>query len=155
MRLAKAGLTAAQRAEVESIVRAELDMARREILAAWFEHKRAAEQVFAVDSEDDTVRVARLDGGLRLWVDKDSVTAVDADGDAVNSPSHYRATDDAGREYELIDILEAFGFTENLYRASALQYLFRAGRKDPEKAREDLEKAVWYVQRELGRSGAG
>lgn len=34
-------------------------------------------------------------------------------------------------------------------RGSAIKYLARAGRKDPSRELEDLEKALWYVNREI------
>lgn len=60
--------------------------------------------------------------------------------DAVNHPSHY--TDG---KYECIDFIESFGLGFHL--GNAVKYITRAGKKDPEKTKEDLEKAIWYVKR--------
>jgi hypothetical protein len=61
----------------------------------------------------------------------------------VDHPAHYQAGG-----IEAIDVIEAYGLNFSL--GSAVKYLLRAGRKtaDP---REDLEKALWFVGRELGR----
>jgi len=71
--------------------------------------------------------------------------------DPVNHPAHYRTA--AG--IESIDVIEAFGLG---FRAgNAVKYILRAGKKDPKKHIEDLEKAAWYVAREIAalkRGGA-
>lgn len=61
--------------------------------------------------------------------------------DPVNSPDHYQT--DSG--LEAISVIEAF-FEGNYHLGNAFKYLARAGKKakDP---REDLRKAVWYIQR--------
>ena len=60
--------------------------------------------------------------------------------DAVNNPSHY--TDG---KYEVIDAIECWGLGYHL--GNALKYISRAGKKDPGKTIEDLEKAAWYLDR--------
>lgn len=64
--------------------------------------------------------------------------------DAVNSPSHYTQG-----KIETIDFIEDKGL--NYHRGNAVKYITRAGLKDPSKEVEDLQKAVWYLQREIGR----
>ena len=63
----------------------------------------------------------------------------------INHPTHYHA---AGG-YEVIEIIEAWGL--NFARGNALKYLARAGLKDPRTERQDLKKALWYIERELER----
>lgn len=63
----------------------------------------------------------------------------------INHPAHYHA---AGG-YEVIEIIEAWGL--NFARGNALKYLARAGLKDPRTERQDLKKALWYIERELER----
>lgn len=63
----------------------------------------------------------------------------------VNHPSHYNA----GR-IEVIDFIEDQNLNFNL--GNAVKYISRAGKKDPKKFREDLEKAIWYLNRELKES---
>lgn len=62
--------------------------------------------------------------------------------DPVQHPVHYT---DGG--IEVIDYIEAKGLGYHL--GNAVKYISRAGKKDPEKEVEDLEKAVWYIQRKI------
>lgn len=64
--------------------------------------------------------------------------------DMVNHPSHY--TDGS---IEVIDFIEDKRL--NYHRGNAVKYLCRAGKKDPEKEVEDLQKAIWYISREIQR----
>lgn len=64
--------------------------------------------------------------------------------DAVNHPSHYNH----GR----IECIEYILDKEmNFCRGNAVKYITRAGQKDPDKEIEDLEKAVFYLNREIER----
>lgn len=65
--------------------------------------------------------------------------------DNVNHPSHY--TDG---NIEVIDFIEDKKLGYHL--GNAVKYISRAGKKDPDKYIEDLQKAVWYLQREIKRS---
>ena len=60
--------------------------------------------------------------------------------DNVNHPSHY--TDG---NIEVIDFIEDKNLPYHL--GNAVKYISRAGKKDPEKTAEDLQKAVWYLNR--------
>lgn len=64
--------------------------------------------------------------------------------DNVNHPSHY--TDG---KMEVIDFIEDKGL--NFHRGNAVKYIARAGKKDRFKEVEDLEKAAWYINREIER----
>jgi hypothetical protein len=70
--------------------------------------------------------------------------------DMVNHPSHYGGGDNP---YEVIKVINAWGLGFNL--GSAVKYIGRAGKKDPAKEIEDLEKAVFYINYQIGvlRSG--
>lgn len=52
---------------------------------------------------------------------------------------------------EPIDVIEGWGFDKNFYRANAIKYIARAGRKDASKEGtiKDLEKAISYLRREI------
>lgn len=63
--------------------------------------------------------------------------------DPVNHPSHYTAG-----KIEVIDFLEDQGFPYHL--GNAVKYICRAGKKDPRKTVEDLQKAVRYLNRYIG-----
>ena len=64
----------------------------------------------------------------------------------VNHPTHYNMGG-----IEVIDAIEAWGFGEGFNRGDAIKYIARAGRKNPETEIEDLQKAKWYIDRELRR----
>lgn len=65
--------------------------------------------------------------------------------DAVNKPAHYRAH---ASGVECIQITEHMNFC----LGNAIKYIWRAGLKG--EAREDLQKAVFYINRELERLDA-
>lgn len=63
--------------------------------------------------------------------------------DPVNNPEHYKT-----EGLEAIDVVEAF-FADNYLRGNVFKYIARAGKKDPNKKVEDLQKAAWYLNREI------
>ena len=64
--------------------------------------------------------------------------------DKVNHPSHYTSG-----KIEVIDFIEDQKF--NYHKGNAIKYICRAGKKDKSKEVEDLEKAIWYLRREIKR----
>ena len=65
--------------------------------------------------------------------------------DNVSHPSHYANGWSNGAE--VIDLTEHLSFCAG----NVVKYVCRAGRKDPDKHVEDLEKARWYLDREITR----
>ena len=65
--------------------------------------------------------------------------------DPVNHPAHYNAHPSG---IECITVVEHMGFNVG----NAIKYLWRADHKA--NALEDLEKARWYITREIERRGA-
>lgn len=65
--------------------------------------------------------------------------------DIINAPAHYVE----GRKYQPIDVIEDWGLHKNHSLACALKYIARAGRKHD--ALKDIQKALWYLQREEAR----
>lgn len=63
---------------------------------------------------------------------------------SVNHPAHYNTG-----KIEVIDAIEDWEL--NFSRGNAVKYIARAGRKSSETELQDLEKALWYIQRELDR----
>lgn len=61
--------------------------------------------------------------------------------DQVNSPAHYSK----GRTFEPIDVIEDWDLSFHL--GNALKYISRAGRKDAALTRQDISKAIWYLER--------
>lgn len=67
--------------------------------------------------------------------------------DPVNHPSHYTSG-----KYEVIDIIEDQLGPDGIRGfclGNAVKYICRAGKKDPTKTRQDLEKAIWYINHYL------
>lgn len=62
----------------------------------------------------------------------------------VDHPPHYGGEDDP---YEAIKVIEAWDLGFHL--GNVLKYLSRAGKKDPSKTIEDIQKAKWYLDRYL------
>lgn len=62
--------------------------------------------------------------------------------DSVNSPSHYTSGN-----IEVFDYIMDQGLGFPL--GNAVKYISRAGKKNPDKKIEDLEKAVWYLQKQI------
>lgn len=62
--------------------------------------------------------------------------------EAVNHPSHYGGGDNP---YEVIKVLTAWGLDDDAHLWNAAKYIARAGKKDPDKEIEDLEKARFYL----------
>ena len=60
----------------------------------------------------------------------------------VNHPDHYQ-----GNKFEVIDVIEDYDLGFSL--GNAIKYILRADKKDNRK--QDLEKAIWYIQREIDR----
>ena len=60
----------------------------------------------------------------------------------VDHPNHYNSG-----KIEVIDFIEDqnLGFC----LGNAIKYIARAGKKDPSKELEDLQKAAWYVNRRI------
>ncbi|GHV47016.1 hypothetical protein FACS189499_03640 [Clostridia bacterium] len=63
--------------------------------------------------------------------------------DNVNHPTHYTTG-----KIEVIDFIDdkQLGFS----LGNAVKYIVRAGKKDPTRMVEDLEKAIWYIKHEIG-----
>lgn len=64
----------------------------------------------------------------------------------VDHPDHYLRSSG----HEVIDVIEAWDLDFNL--GNAVKYIARAGKKNPTKTIEDLEKAIWYIKRNIEKS---
>lgn len=60
----------------------------------------------------------------------------------VDHPSHY-----ADGKIEVVEYIEDKKL--NFHRGNAVKYISRAGKKDPANEIKDLQKAIWYLQREI------
>ena len=66
--------------------------------------------------------------------------------DLINSPPHYRV---GGIDF--LDYAEAKGLTENAYLFNVVKYVSRAGKKLGADPVQDLQKAEFYLKREIER----
>jgi hypothetical protein len=69
----------------------------------------------------------------RNWADKYKL-------ENINHPAHYNQG-----KFEVIDVIEDWGLGFCL--GNAVKYIARAGKKDPLAYKEDLKKAIWYLER--------
>jgi len=67
----------------------------------------------------------------------------------INHPAHYGG---AENPYEAIKVIEAWGLGFCL--GNTVKYICRAGRKLDSVRLEDLQKARWYLDREIQRINA-
>ena len=68
--------------------------------------------------------------------------------EAVNHPAHYGGGDNP---YEVVKVVEAWGLDQDAYLFNTVKYVARAGKKDPTKLVEDLEKARFYLDRRIAK----
>lgn len=64
--------------------------------------------------------------------------------DPVNHPAHYTSG-----KIEVIEAIEDWKL--NYHLGQVIKYVARAGKKDPTKIIEDLQKAEWYLKREISK----
>jgi hypothetical protein len=79
-------------------------------------------------------------------IDLDEGGKVNSSPDLVNKPPHYTA---GGIDF--IDFAEAKGLTENAYLFNVVKYVTRTGKKEGVDPVQDLEKAEFYLKREIAR----
>jgi len=68
------------------------------------------------------------------------------ESEQVYHPDHYGGKDNP---YEAIKVIEAWGLDFNL--GNVVKYISRAGKKEPAAELQDLEKALWYLQRSIDK----
>ena len=61
-------------------------------------------------------------------------------------PNHYGGKDST---YEVFNVLEAWKLDKDFYLGNVLKYLARAGKKSKTTEKEDLQKALVYLQRRI------
>lgn len=64
----------------------------------------------------------------------------------VNHPKHYGGEENP---YEVVKVAEAWGLDKDAYLFNVLKYITRSGKKDGNPPIQDLEKAVWYLNRRI------
>lgn len=99
-----------------------------------------------IDCESPWPSETTLDVDWRDAPDPEWDKKSNPEDDPVNHPSHYTFG-----KYEVLDVIEDWGLSYHL--GNATKYIARAGRKDPAKEKQDLEKAVFYIQRRIANLG--
>jgi hypothetical protein len=90
------------------------------------------------------VHVATSDNSIEAAIANElPITMEEPKADPVNHPAHYKVGG-----IETIDFIEAKRLNYNT--GNAVKYITRADHKGNRK--QDLEKAIWYLQRELGHN---
>jgi hypothetical protein len=54
-----------------------------------------------------------------------------------------------GNTYEVFQVLEAWGLDKDFYLGNVIKYVARAGKKNPDTYKEDLQKALVYLQKRI------
>jgi len=85
----------------------------------------------------------KLDEDLKDKLASQLITMIEPASDPVNHPAHYKTGG-----IETIDFIEAKEFNYNM--GNAVKYISRAEYKGNK--RQDLEKAIWYLNRELTKA---
>ena len=97
-----------------------------------------------IKDKPETTRMSQED--LDFLRTKPKYRMASAFSDPVNHPPHYKA---GGIDF--IDFAEAKGLTENAYLFNVVKYVVRAGKKADVDPVQDLEKAEYYLKREIAR----
>ncbi len=92
-----------------------------------------------VDPQDYSKRI--LDN-MPKWT---NITSPTPQPDALR-PKHYGGAD---AKYEVFKVLEAWELDKDFYLGNVIKYVARAGKKDSTKTKEDLQKALVYLQRRI------
>ena len=77
---------------------------------------------------------------------KQALDVIEKKSDPVNKPPHYTV---GGIDF--LDYAEAKGLTENAYLFNVVKYVSRAGKKLGADPVQDLQKAEFYLKREIER----
>jgi len=68
---------------------------------------------------------------------------IDRKQDNINHPQYYKGKNGI----EAIEVVE--GFELGFHTASAVDYILRAGKKDPNTEIDDYKKAIWFLNRKI------
>ena len=118
--------------------------ARPEDVKRFYSYHRGILAREADRAKDEDTRSRVLNEILEIRSDYSAYLKGERAKPAVDHPEHYGGKDNP---YEAIKVIEAWDRNFNL--GNAAKYISRAGKKGCSK--EDLEKAVWYLKRELER----
>lgn len=114
------------------------------------DHKQYSEAIrFLVAHKEEKEKVEDVNVAMKTIVPKlkpdgpvEIINVLKPVDPAVRKPSHYEFS-----KFSPIKVIRAWGLNFNL--GSAVKYIVRAGKKDPTKHVQDLEKAVEYLMSEI------
>ena len=81
---------------------------------------------------------------LRGAISNGGTLLTEREADPVAHPQHYQ-----GNKIEVIEFIEDQGHGSGFRLGNVHKYIARAGKKDPNNYIQDLEKASWYLRREI------
>ena len=64
----------------------------------------------------------------------------------ITRPTYYGGE---SNDYEVFKVLEAWGLDRDFYLGNVIKYVVRAGKKNPGAYKEDLQKAIVYLQKRI------
>jgi hypothetical protein len=97
-----------------------------------------------LDSMHAEKRTASATDIYNSWI---SSTSNKINKDSIR-PDHYGGKDNV---YEVFNVLEAWNLDKDFYLGNVIKYIRRCELKDPTKVKEDLQKAMVYLQRKIDR----
>lgn len=105
------------------------------------EDRKSFSEMFAAINESESDQILKRLSDI-FGVEMSALEPYRSGLEQINSPCHYQS--DGGME--AIDVIENFGLNFNL--GNVVKYLLRAGKKG-NSTLTDLQKALWYLQREV------
>lgn len=97
--------------------------------------QEAEEQYEKVMCSKEKISGAAIDVSSRVIIVNDATR-----------PNHYGGKDNP---YEVFNVLEAWKLDKDFYLGNVIKYVARAGKKSKTTEKEDLEKALVYLQRRI------
>ena len=94
-----------------------------------------AEQYEKIMCSKEDMRVPAKDMESRIIIVNDATR-----------PNHYGGKDSV---YEVFNVLEAWKLDKDFYLGNVIKYVARAGKKSRTTEKEDLQKALVYLQRRI------
>ena len=137
--------------KVSEVAKATRSTTKYVYFVRWTDQKKQSKIVEAVKETKASMDALKIDKPKKVivqpdYLDKALTLLKNQQPDLVNKPPHYTA---GGIDF--IDFAEAKGLTENAYLFNVVKYVVRAGKKVDVDPVQDLEKAEFYLKREIAR----
>ena len=119
-------------------------MSKKEKVCVTTDYSNAFKNITMIESEEWNKLWARARPSC-MFPPIDFSNMIDSEN--ATQPRHYKH----GDKYEVIKVLEAWGVDKCFYLGNVIKYVARAGKKDPAKEIEDLEKAKVYLEMKINK----